>query len=593
MNSDIAIVLLILVGAILLFASERIRVDVVSLLVLVALALTRLLDFNDVFSGFSNPAVVTVWAIYMLSDGINRTGIADVIGERILRVTGHSEARLIAGIMITVGALSAFTNNIGATAILMPAVIQIGQKADISPSKLLIPLAFGSLLGGVTTLIGTPPNLLVNAALQDAGYESFRLLDFTPMGLIILATSVLYMVFIGRHLLPVRKKSGLNLGQDYNLRNYLCELYVPPDSPLVGKTVLESKVSENFNLALIGRVRQGKTTIGLTPDMQILARDKLLVKAPIDDLLAAQKELKIQFDPAVHPDIGDILDEETQMAEVVVTQHAGFAGKSVREADFRNEFGINVLALWHEERPFTTSTSDIALQLGDVLLISGRKERIAALRLNNQFLLLGPLNLEWRRTHKAPLALAIFVAIIALVAAGKLHISVAAVTVVVLYLLTNIINMEEAYNAVEWKSIFLIAGMLPLGIAMDKTGAAEYLADIVISWVGGWGPRGIMVGLFILTTLLTGFMSNAAAAVLVAPIAISTAVSLGISPKTFVMGVGIAASNAFVLPVGHQANILVYGPGGYKFFDYTKVGVPLTLLIWLLLLIFLPMIFPF
>jgi di/tricarboxylate transporter len=593
LTADIALVLAILGVAIVLFATERIRVDVISMMVLLSLILTGLLTVEEAFSGFSNPAVITVWAIYIVSEGLFFTGIADYIGQRILKVSGNEQARLTAVIMITVGIMSAFMNNIGATAVLLPAVVAIGRKTNIPASKLLIPLAFGSLLGGVTTLIGTPPNLLVSSALAAAGFEPFTLFDYTPMGLIVMVSGVTYFVVAGRHILPSRSTHDAeDLTSDYRLRNYLTELKVMPESNLIGKTIVDTKLGEDYDLTIMGLMRDGRVRLGVMPNAHVRADDILMVKGKVSQILAVQDEIGARIDSHMRMSELDLTSPEAMVTEVVISQLADFAGKTLKEIDFRARYGLTVLAIWHREESIVGRIADVPLQFGDVLLVQGRRERVDYLQREPSFLVLGPISTEFRREKKAPWALLIFGGMILLVSTGTLHIATGAVLAAILMVLVGVLTMDEAYASVEWQSVFLIAGMLPLGIAMAKTGTAEFLSDQIIELVGGLGPRGIMIGLFVLTTIITEFMSNAAAAVLVAPIAISSALTLGVAPQAFAMGVAIAASNSFLFPIGHQASVLVYGPGGYRFFDYTKVGLPLTLLIWLLLIIFLPIIWP-
>jgi len=591
MTSDIALVLAILGIAIILFASEKIRVDVVSMMVLLALLLTGLLDTEEAFSGFASPAVITVWAIYIVSASLSYTGIADLLGRYIAKIAGVQEWRLILVLMVTVGAMSAFMNNIGATAVLLPVAINLSRRVGIPTSKLLIPLAFGSLLGGVTTLIGTPPNLLASTALADAGLEQFSLFDYTPMGLIIMVTSTAYMVLIGRHLLPTRGLTHVEteeLTAEYELRDYMAELHVQDASALVGKTIVETRLGQDYDLTVMGVIRDGRVRLGILPNAHVRPGDRLLVKGQHEEILRIGEQIGAYLVPEHILGDDDLKSSEVTISEVVVSQLAKFIGKSLKEIDFRNRYGVTVLAIWRRETGIETGLADVPLQLGDTLLVQGRREQIERLRDNNSFLLLRSPEGPSRRLSKAPINLLIFVSMITLVSLGILHISVAAVLGAILSVLFGCLTMDEAYNSIEWKSVFLIAGMLPLGIAMDKTGTAEFLSNQIISIVGGYGPLGILVGLFILTTIITAFMSNAAAAVLVAPIAISAAANVGADPRAFVMGVGIAASNAFLFPIGHQALILVYGPGNYRFFDYTKVGLPLTILIWILMLIFLP-----
>jgi di/tricarboxylate transporter len=606
LTHEIALVLAVLVIAIILFATEKLRVDVISMMVLLSLLLLGLVDIDEAFSGFSSPAVITVWAIYIVSAGLFRTGVADFIGQRILSVAGSSEPRLIGVIMLAVGTMSAFMNNIGATAVLLPAVSSIARRVKTSPSKLLIPLSFGSLLGGVTTLIGTPPNLLVSNALYEANLQPFGLLDYAPMGLIIMFSGIVYMVVAGRHLLPARQGTT-DLTGSYQVRDYLTEVRVQPGSPLVNKTVVESRFGQDYDLNIVSRrgnqlrlpdlgkrrlPSSNRRRLTMRRDERIQEGDVLVVRGNLDTILKIKERQGLEIVPDVELSDAELTTEETAIAEVLIPTRSELVGKSLKEIAFRDKYNLTVLALWRHGEPIRRKLADAPLDFADVLLVQGRRDRINLLRTDPNFLLLEPVELETRRTHKAPLALGIFGIMLGSVIIGWLHISAAAVLGAILMVLTRCLTMEEAYEAIEWKSVFLIAGMLPMGVAMGKTGTAQFLADHIIAIVGPLGPQMIMVGLFILTTIVTEFMSNAAAAVLVAPIAISAALGLGADPRAFVMGVGIAASNSFLFPIGHQANVLIFGPGGYKFFDFTRVGLPLTLLIWLLLILFLPVIWP-
>ncbi len=600
MTPDIRLVLSILAIAIVLFASERVRVDLVAMMVMLALVLTGALRTDEAFSGFSSPAVITVWAIYIVSASLTHTGIASYLGRHLERIAGRDETRLIFVIMLVSGGMSAFMNNIGATAVLLPVVLDLGRKAKIPPSKLLIPLAFGSLLGGVTTLIGTPPNILASTALSDAGLEPFTLFDFTPMGLIILVVSILYMVLFGRHLLPSYadkshhdKDEVEDLTTEYRLNDFLAELHVQSNSPLIGKTIVESQLGEAYDLTVMGVMRDGRLRLGVLPNAHIQANDILFTRGIPDQLFAVKEKIGLAIAPEHVLSSDDLESPEAAVAEIIVSQKARFIGQNLREIDFRARYGLTVLAIWRAEAPIRGRLLDEPLQLGDTLLVHGRRERLDALRDDISFLLMRMPSDQMPRLHKAPLNFIIFVSMIALVATGALHIAVAAVLGATLSILTGCLNMDEAYKSIEWKSVFLIAGMLPMGIAMENSGAALYLSEKIVEFAGQWGNMAVLVGLFVLTTILTAFMSNAAAAVLIAPIAIQTALSLGADPRPFVLGVAVTASNSFVTPIGHQACVLVYGPGGYRFFDYAKVGLPLTVLIWILMVIFLPTFYPF
>ncbi len=597
MTSEIAFVLTILGVAIVLFAWEKVRADIVAMLVLLTLVLTGLLTPEEGFAGFSNPAVITVWAIYIVSASLTYTGIADFIGRQIGKFAGTGEVRLVFTIMVTVAVMSAFMNNIGAAAVLLPVAITLGRNSKIPVSKLLIPLAFASLLGGVTTLIGTPPNLLASDALAEVGLEPFGLFDYTMMGVIIMVSGILYMTFIGRHLLPSYQETthamtDADLTEEYQLENYLAELQVQTDSPLIGKTIVESRLGEAYDLTVMGMSRNGRLRLGILPNAHIQANDVLLVRGEDTQFNKYEQEIGLTVVPEELSD-QNLKNPEATVTELIISQKANFIDQTMADIDFRGRFGLTVLAIWREEKPVVGHLADVPLHLGDTLLVQGRRERIESIREDPSFLVLRQPRKVNRRISKAPINLLIFVTMISLVATGVLHISIAAVLGAILSILAGCLTPDEAYDSIEWKSVFLIAGMLPMGIAMEKTGAAQFLADAIIDLVGGFGPRGVMIGLFILTTVLTAFMSNAAAAVLVAPIAIQSAFGIGIAPYAFVMGVAIAASNSFVTPIGHQACILVYGPGGYRFFDYAKVGFPLTVLIWILMIIFLPIFWPF
>ncbi|HSH04537.1 MAG TPA: SLC13 family permease [Anaerolineae bacterium] len=561
-----------------------------------ALLLTNLLTPEEAFSGFSSPAVVTVWAIYIVSAALMRTGVADYMGDIILLVAGKTEGRLVGVIMTTVAVMSAFMNNIGATAVLMPVVIRIGRQVKVPASKLLMPLAFGSLVGGVTTLIGTPPNLLVSNALEQANLPPFELLDFTPVGLIIMFSSIAYMVLIGRHLLPnnaPKRTQNENLSHEYQLGQYLSELHVMSDSPLIGQTLVETGLGENFDLTVMGIIRDGRTRLGIMPNAHIAAGDILLVEGHLANALKAIGRLGLALVQEVTLDRMDLVSDETALAEIVLVNPDAFVGQTLRELHFRTTYGLTVLALWRSGKQLVGHLRDEPLFLGDTLLIHGRYERIKDLQNSKAFVLLNnPVEVTRPLLHKAPISFIIFISMISLVLFGYLHISTAAVLGAILSILTGCITMDEAYEAINWESVFLIAGMLPLGLAMEQTGTADFLADQILNLIGDRGPLAAMLGLFLLTTGLTAFMSNAAAAVLVAPIAINTAFSLQVNPHAFVMGVAIAASNSFVTPIAHQVCVLVHGPGDYRFFDYARVGFPLTLIIWVISLIFLPIFWP-
>jgi len=595
-TTDNLLVLGILAASVVLFVSEKLRVDVVAMMVLVALVLTGLVTVEEAFSGFASPAVITVWAVFIVSGGLTRSGVADLIARQVVRLAGRSQLRLTVLIMLAVGVMSAFMNNIGAVAILLPAVMSVARETDIPPSKLLIPLAWASLMGGNMTMIGTPPNILASSILESyANIEPFRFFDFTPMGVVVLGAGILYMVLVGRHLLPKRTPGG-DLADSYPVQEYLTESRVAEDSPLLGKTVREADLENRHGLNVIHIhlcCQEGETVPAMT-DHRLQAGDELHLEATADAILAARQALGLipVPDRRIQPWEPEPERSAFELAEVVLSPTSALRGKTLRQIDFRSRFGLAALAIRHHGETLFARLGDVSLDFGDSLLIQGPVDKINLLRRERDFLLLDMPPLEMRRTQKAPLAIAILLGVLVVVTAGWLHVSAAMFIGALLMVLSGTLTMDEAYRSIEWKSVFLIAGMLPLGLAMENTGTARLLADQIVGLVGDWGPLAVMMGIFVLTGLLTEVMSNAAATVLAVPIAIDAALGLGADPHAFVMAIVIAASTSFLMPIGHQVNVLVFGPGGYRFSDYTKVGVWLNLVLLILTALVLPLIWP-
>ncbi len=589
MTPQIALTLFIVIAAIVLFATEKLRVDVVALLVLITLTITGLVTPLEAFAGFANPAVITVWAVFIVSGGLFKTGVADMLGKQVARLAGNSEARLIAVIMLTCGLMSAFMNNIGATAVLLPAVAGISHQTKIPLSKLLIPLAFSSLLGGNLTLIGTPPNILASSILAERGLESFAFFDFLPTGIVVFGAGILYMVFIGRHLLPAYEP--VKDIQTRRLREYVSEVRVSEDSPLAGQALYETRLGATYGLSVLAIIRNDKKRITPLPDVRLAAGDLLVVEGSAKDLVQAQEALGLV------PEAGEEADlvmkgNEMDLVEATLSPRSSMAGRSLKQMRFRDHYGFTALAIWRQGEVIFQRISEVELQFGDALLLQGPRHRLAALQEGDDFLVMEPVKLEQRRREKAPLAVGIMLLVLALTTLGGMHISLAMVIGVALMVLSGVLNMDEAYQSIEWRSVFLIACMLPLGTAMETTGTARFLADLIVGATAGLGLLATLAAIYILAGLITEPMSNAAATVLMVPIVIDIALELGASPQAFVLATVIGASTSFLTPVGHQANVLVLGPGGYRFSDYTRVGAPLNLVILIATLLFLPLFWP-
>ncbi len=591
MTPDIALTLAIIGAALLLFATEKLRVDVVALLVLLAVALTGLVGPEEAFDGFSNPAVITVWAVYIVSGGLFRTGVADILGQGILHLAGKDEARLIAVIMLTCGILSAFMNNVGATAMLLPAVIGISRQAKVPVTKLLIPLAFSSLLGGTMTLIGTPANILATNILIDRGLPTFGFFDFTPIGIVTLATGVLFMVTIGRHLLPSRETPE-DPRSTYGLRDYVSEVRVRPDGALVGRTLVESRLGADYDLTVVAISRHGEAQTFMHRDTRIQADDVLLVEGAAENLLRAQAALGLEMEAEGAAELAHLDPAEARIVEATLSPRSQMMGRTLRRAQFRDRYGFTALAVWRHGEVITQRLRDVRLQFGDALLLIGSQHRLPALREEDDFLILEPVQVDLHRRKRAPVATGILGLVVSLVMFGGFHISTAMVIGSVLMVLTQCLTMDEAYESIDWRTVFLVAGMLPLGTAMETTGTARFLADLLLGSVGHIGPLAVLAGVYLLAALITQPMSNAAAMVLVVPIAIDAAAGLGANHLTFAMATVIGAATSFLTPVGHKANVLVFGPGGYRFLDYTRVGAGLTIALFIASMIFLPLMWP-
>ena len=783
MTWEIALVLGILLVALILFITEVLRMDVVALLVLVVLAVTGLVDADDALSGFSNPAVITVWAMFILSDGLTRTGIADLLGTQVLRIAGQQEITLIIVIMLTAGGLSAFMNNIGVAALMLPVVVDIARRTEIAASRLLMPLAYGSLLGGLTTLIGTPPNLLIAGALDDAGLPSFSMFDFAPVGAGVLIVGTLFVAAFGRVLLPVRstgagnkQRSQRNLRTLYGLQERTFMMRIPDNSVLVGKSLAASRIGSAVGLIVVALDRRGKIEALPSRKTMLKGGDKLLVQgrldrfeelrrwseviiereAPLLQTLVSERvtllEATIAEDSALvkdlvnHTDfrrrfgvnvlairrkdlvrrssiskvplrggdqllmqgspetmdklekspefskieavdkqqltdvyrlqesvfviriprqselggkslaqsrIGDAFDfrllatfrentlqlmpepdelllggdllllqghpedldelrglqeleigssvsaqlstyesDRLALLEATLAPQSELTGNAISDINFREKFGLELVAVWRSGNTIRSDLGQLTLEFGDALLLLGPRNKLEVFSNEPDFIAMTPVSKSPPDTQRAPLASLIMLAVVGSVMAGWLPIAIAAIVGATAMVISGCLNMEQAYRAIDWRAVFLIAGMLPLGIAMQDSGAAAFVAGEVMNTLGDLGPWPVIAGLYLLTAVATMIVPTAALVVLMSPIVLSASAEMGIEPQTAMMAVAMAASASFTSPISHPANILVMGPGGYRFADYIKLGVPLTIVVFLTVMFLLPIFWP-
>ncbi len=783
MTPDIILIISILTMAVVLLITEWIPMEATALLSLGAVALTGLVSPMEALSGFSNPAVVTVWAVFILSGGLTRTGVANAIGSFVLRLAGSRETTMIIVIMTTAGVLSAVMNNVAVAALMLPVVMDIARHTATPPSKLLMPLAYGSLLGGLTTQIGTPPNILVSDALREAGLKAFTFFDFTPVGLTVMFSGIAFMTFIGRHLLPqrdvakesaarrkidwqsqfdlqenlfqvrvprdsilvnktltqirlgsvlgwnvigitrgdrtllapgptdilraedrltiegrieslnelnswhqliieengidllgpysgkikigevllpgnsryvgstlnsigFRARFGVNvlalrhnhhvkrtnladeplqrgdmlliagpadrleefktlagfeqfryvqqseLTEIYNLHERLMVMQVPPQSALVGKSLKESRLGDALGSRVLGILRGSDPIIMPQPDEVLQTGDRLVVEGRLSDFEMLWGLEKLEIERRAQPSIEKMVSADVGLVEAILSPQTALEGKTLRQINFREKFGLNVLALWRRGQAYRSNLRDVDLRFGDALLLLGPRSKLQLLGREPDFIVLTETAQEELRLPKMKLALVIMAGILLPVILGWVPIYIAAVVGAALMVLAGCLTMEEAYRQIEWKAVFLIAGMLPLGTALDKTGAAKLIAEGVVALVGPLGPNAVMLGLVALTFLATCFVPTAALVVLMAPIVLSTSANMGLSPYGLIMAVAMAASASFTTPISHPANILVMGPGGYRFVDYLKVGGLLTLMILVVLMVVMPVFWP-
>jgi di/tricarboxylate transporter len=603
MDSQVILSLGILFIAVIFFITEKLRIDLVALLVMLSLALTGLLDTHDSLSGFSHSAVVTVIAVFIIGEGLFQTGLAQLIGRYVMRVAGKSEIRLTVVIMVSVAGVAAVMNNVGATAVMLPVVVGLARQNDIPPSKLLIPLSFGALQGGLLTLMSRPSNIIVSDALIDYDQKPFGLFDFTPIGLILLGVGVLYMLFIGRRLLPERavedKLAAMMAAQRksiemYQLGERMFEVRVLPESPLVDLALDESHLGRFLGLTVVGIVRGGHIILRPSPNDHLKADDLLLIQGPPDEVVRLRWTRGVEIEQELahwHPE--DIVSPDLALVEAVLTTQSSFIGHTLREMDFRSKYGLTVLAIWRDSQPRRTGLASIPLKFGDTLLIQGTRANIHQLSKQPDLLVLGDeAETGETRTHRAPLAALLLLLMIGLIAFKVTPVSIGALLAAVLMVLFGCLTLDDAYAAIEWKAVFLMIGMLPMGLALEKSGAALLLAERGIGLIRGFGAHGALAGVFVFTLIASQLMSSVAAAALIAPIAYNVALSSDANPHAFLMAVAVAGSFAFITPISHQANVLVMGPGGYKFTDYARVGLPLAVLLSIITIIILPWLWP-
>jgi di/tricarboxylate transporter len=593
--SPIGITLILLVVAIVLFAMEKLPVDVIGILLVMGLVLTRVLTVQEAVAGFGNDVIITIGGLFLLVGGLIKTGMVDLIGRRMHRIAGDSEFILTALIMFAAAIGACVLKNTTTTAMFLPVVIGLATRAKIPPSKLLMPLAFGAILGGSCTLIGTSTNLAVSGAIQRYGQQPFSMFELAPVGILTFSCGMIYMLLIGRRMLPSLGGEE-SLTEQYHIREYVSELLVLPDSPLVGKTIAESNIQADLDLHVLGIVRDGQRIIAPAAAERIQRRDSLVVEGKVSDILRVKEAVGLEIKPDFLLNDVTLEGGEIELFEMLVMRDSRFVGQTLKTLRFRQTYDLTVLAVNRHGQTFVNKLSDVPLIFGDVLLVQGRRAGIEQLAFDRELLILEDMTSSSVRVDKRKWALAAFGLFLALsmtkvVVGYDIPLAVCVLCGVMVLLATKTVRYSEMYSLIDFRLLVLIACMMSFGVAMETTGADKYLAGLINDYFGAYGGTAVLAGFFLLTVALTQPMSNQAAALVVLPVAVQSALALGVNPRTFIVAVTYAASFSFITPL-EPACVLVYTPGRYRFMDFVKVGTILTVIVFVVSMAMVPVFWP-
>lgn len=592
MTTQIGIVLALLFVALVLFSLERIPIEVVAILLVMALVLTNTLTPAEAFAGFGNDIVITIAGLFVLTGGLAKTGVIDLVGRRLHRTAGDSEFRMVALIMFAAALCAAVMKNTTTTAMFLPVVLGLAARRKISPSKLLMPLAFGAILGGTCTLIGTSTNLAVSGALPRYGMQPFTMFELTSVGVVIVAVGMLYMLLVGLHLLP-RRQATESLTEQYHVRQYVTEVMVLDDSPLIGKSLSEARISDELDLTVLGILRgEEQFRIAPNPKEKIQVDDLLLVQGRVEDILRVKAEAGIEIKPDFKLNDSVLEGKDAELFEAMVPRGSDFMGRTLKALAVQKRHQVVVLAINRHGVNLLSKISRVRLRFGDVLLLQGSREQVEALAGDGQLLLLEEVSQKQARPEKRRWALVAFSVFLFFSLTHLVPLPIAVLLGVMILIASRTLRMSEVYEIIDWRLLILIACMISFGAAMEKTKADQYLADFIVTATGHYGPTAVLAGFFAMTVALTQPMSNQAAALVMLPIALKTALALGLNPRTFAVTVTYAASCSFLTPL-EPACVLVYTPGRYRFVDFLKVGSALTIAVFAIVIWLVPMIWPF
>ncbi len=589
---QIAVVLLLTAGCVYVLVTERLRVDLAAIFVSIALIATRVLTPEQGLSGFGNSATVTVASMFVLSAGLSRTGALNAATTLLVKLAKWAPWLAVLVTMVAAGAASAFINNTAVVAVLLPVVLEIGREARLSPSRLLMPLSFASMFGGVCTVIGTSTNILVSSIAEQHGLRPFSMFEPSRLGLIMAAAGMAYMFIIGIRLIEQRR-TGADLTEVFDMGRYLTDVVMGSQAKSVGKVAAHSPLATDLGVEILAVFRKGQRLA--EPPEQIILEAGDVVRLNCDT--PRLEKLQTRFGVSLISHLGwrdqDLEGDNLELVEAVVAPNSSLIGETLKSLQFRDAYGAKVLAIRHHGQLAQSKLDSMPLHAGDTLLLSVPRERLESVARNPAFVLVTRKMMARYRARKAFLAVAIVAGVVALSALKIAPIVVAAMAGAALMVVTGCLKAEEVYPAVDWKTVLMLAGLIPLGTAIEATGLAGMLSRFIIAAFGWLGPFVFLSVLYLCTSLLTEVMSNSATAVLLTPIAINSALAMGVDSRPFLVAVMFAASSSFMTPVGYQTNTLIYGPGAYRFKDFLKVGTPLNLIFWILATIFIPQYWPF
>ncbi|XOV90931.1 MAG: SLC13 family permease [Bacteroidota bacterium] len=598
MGLDAIIVLIIIIAAVVLFATEWLSIDLVAILIMLSLILAGIITPAEGIQGFSNPAVITVAFMFVISYALLKTGALQRIGPMLGDLFKSNFNLGILVTMLFIGVVSAFINNTPIVAMFIPVMVSVANISGISPSKLLIPLSYASIFGGTCTLIGTSTNVLVSGIAEDNGLDAFPMFLSAPIGLIFLIVGSLYIFLFGKRLLPDRFNEE-DLEKKFMMRNYLTEIEILEGSEFVGQRIMDSVIVKELDIDVI-EVRRNSASYTLPAgDFVLKSSDHIKIRCNVDKLKELKDRLKVGFNTdAIRIGDNEIQKGDTSILELIITSGSEFEGKSLREMDFRRRYRAVPLAIQHREEVVHEHLHDVELKAGDIILTEIKNHRVQNLKrqeMNQQtpFIILSEEGIIDFSQRKFLVVLSIISGVVLLATLNILPIAISTVLGGVILVLSKVIDMKELYRSIEWKIVFLLACSLSLGVALEKSGLASIIANALIENLNVWGPVAVLSGLYLMTSLLTEVMSNNATAALIAPIAITTADKLSLDPIPFLIAVMLAASASFMTPIGYQTNTMVYSAGQYRFKDFIKVGFWLNILFWIIASFLIPVFYPF